>query len=184
MTAPKLCLLVLLLTLGTTPTIFASQTAVNTQQRYGRQASWLTFGYGAAENPGMMALGGSISFKRDNLLMSIRVLYGTSEGVDVGPTDKLREYGQLFGICRSNSSSVFSASCGIALVNMTRVKYTNGLPREIENIATVGFPMEVRAFRTDDFLGLDLGLGLHGYANINSERSYVGILLSILAGSL
>lgn len=93
----------------------------------------------------------------------------------------LNDYSILYG--RAFTSSAFLASLGGGL-GFVDGSISNGLfseeePEEIEMI--IGLPLEAQLFwRPLRFLGL----GLYGFANINSEESFYGCTLALQIGKL
>lgn len=137
------------------------------------------------------ALVGSVSgsYQYQRHLASVRYSYNTLhyELFSDPAIDEIWDIGLLYGVAFKKTFGFISASTGIAYVggqvrgdpyrvDLIRKKY-----REVRKIQTVGLPVAVQLFWTPFRF---IGLGLYGFANINSETTYVSCNLHLQVGRL
>jgi hypothetical protein len=91
------------------------------------------------------------------------------------PSEKLRDIGLLYGRYFVDGNSLFSLSAGISyLTGVKRGKLISDHEFEKKDLATLSFPIEIKAIR---FSSKSFGLGLTGLANINKNKTiFAGML--------
>lgn len=137
-------------------------------------ATWVDFGVGVS-TVGLTAIAG-LAHQFNVHVLSAR---GTYSGETLG--DSVWEIGALYGIGISEQSSHFSVSGGLGLLGGTTRSnsgfFSNGSEEKIP--LTLSVPLETNLiWRPVDFFGM----GIHGFASINSERLFAGAALSIQIG--
>ena len=106
------------------------------------------------------------------------------------PSETVWDCGILYGRIAKASYGFASISTGISLVGgVRRGRYLSSSGGwflgtnyyEQDNFVTVGIPVEGQLF----WIPLNfLGIGLYGFANLNTEKSFIGALLCIQLGKL
>ncbi|MGD8778804.1 MAG: hypothetical protein PVH88_07560 [Ignavibacteria bacterium] len=136
---------------------------------------WVDLGLGG----GSVDEGGSFNFNaayqfNENLLSLRALMCGKLfEG------KCLNDYSLLYGRVLFSSTALFSVGGGIGIVTGKRSKGLFSEKKEIKT--TIALPLETQLFwRPFRFLGL----GLYGFANINSEESFAGGTFSLQVGLL
>ena len=147
---------------------------------------WVTLGIGAGSIG--IAVGGGFSYQMERKIFSIRYVYQDNfeEFILGSSPSRVADVAILYGLNASKEDArgvlgLASISAGVGLVTSTSQKLlSQNRYKDIKN-STIGLAIEsqliwapVRAW----------GLGLYGFANINSERSFVGVLLSLPIGKL
>lgn len=138
---------------------------------------WLNLGIGAGtvgEEGGAMAA--NFSYHFDKNLLSLRAV---GNGELFGKT--MSDYGFLYGRSLQQNSLFVSVGAGLALVegSISQGLFSTKKPEKIG--PTIGLPLEVQLFfRPTRFLGI----GLYGFANLNSEETFVGATISLQFGKL
>jgi hypothetical protein len=159
-----LCLIVVLL-LTLTNSIYAQS---NNQNFY-----WIDFGIGAGsvgEDGTSVNLNATYQFSKN--LLTVRII-GCGEIFG----KSLDDYSILYGRVVTSSTILTSFGGGLGIVK----GYHGLFSEEGKTKAIIGFPLEAQLFwRPLRFLGL----GLYGFANINSEKSYYGCTFSLQIGKL
>ena len=140
------------------------------------QRTWVSFGYGLAALAGADAdeaysLVGELGLhlQRGRYVGSLRaaVLFGIFGDTGFGDISLL--------LGRATRARGFRASASIGLA------YVGGTdPVTYAGVATVGVPLEGQLLYSPGALGL----GLYGFANLNPERSFAGLTLSLHVGAL
>ncbi len=93
--------------------------------------------------------------------------------------DDFWDFALMYGLASRTSGSRITASAGVAIVDGHRCANFFDACEEIS--ATIGLPLALDVA----WIGLGfLGLGIHGFANINSEQSFGGIGLTVQLGKL
>ena len=140
------------------------------------QRTWVSFGYGLAAMAGADAedafsLVGELGLhlQRGRYIGSLRtaVLFGIFGDTGFG------DISLLLGRATRAQGFRASASAGLAYVGGTD-------PITYAEVATIGVPLEGQLLYS---VGV-LGLGLYGFANLNPERSFAGLTLSLHIGAL
>ncbi|MBN2413231.1 hypothetical protein JXQ31_16235 [candidate division KSB1 bacterium] len=102
----------------------------------------------------------------------------------------MTEFAACYGICKRSKSFVLTTSAGIALINGERhpdsiFQETGKAPvykgRKPGNFLIVGIPVDMQIIRA---FGNSFGMGLTSIANLNTEQSFFGILLSVYIGKI
>lgn len=120
-----------------------------------------------------IALAGQISghWQHGHRVLSLRAATVTYVCIDKKDADcGQQDVGLLIGWGTTGSTGHASVGVGIAAV-----------PSEDEFFHTVGLPLQFQ-FLFD--VGGSVGLGLYGFANINSKQSFGGVTLSLSIGGL
>lgn len=125
---------------------------------------WVTVG-GGLSNLGSTA-GGALSHQFKSNLISVRFLKNFN--LDAGY--KTWDIAGIYGKSYKSPQAMISFGTGIAFVN------TNDLS---EKSGTVGLPFESQIFWTPTRF---FGVGIYGFGNINSIKSFGGALLGIQIG--
>jgi hypothetical protein len=146
---------------------------------------------GLGSHPGAPSFGGSLCYQSGKNLLSFRYLRNEEFqilGAD-SPSETVWDVGVLYGRIAKASYGFASISAGISLVGgVRRGRYLSssggwfGTSYYEENdFITVGIPVEAQLFWTPlPFFGI----GFYGFANLNTEKSFVGALLCIQFGIL
>lgn len=144
--------------------------------------AWVNLGIGFSAVTG--SLGGSVgincSYLKKHSIVSLRFVHSTELdlwGWGNAPTDadSNGELGLLYGFGVKRTFGFASMSTGISYVGLKI--YENG--KEIRH-ASVGLPIEIQLFLTAN----KIGVGIYGFANINSKSSFAGALICIQLGRL
>jgi hypothetical protein len=158
---------------------FAQDASTNAKEHY----LWVNIGGGFAkvygglgEDEGGLSGGLSLSYCKGSNLFSIRWVENTEFKLDLwgysGPPDEVWDVGVLYGRVAKASYGLASISGGIGLVGMSH--------NEILSYR-MGIPIEGQLFWTPISI---LGIGISGFVNINSEKSFLGALLCLQIGRL
>ena len=167
MTMGHLCLIVAIIFTLTNP---------NNAQSEKQQFLWIGFGIGGGSvGNGGLSLGLYTTYQFSKNLLTLRIL---SSGEFWGKT--LNDYSLLYGRVLISSKVFASLGGGLGVVGGSTSHGGFFTKRTTEKIETViGIPLEAQLFwRPTQFLGL----GLYGFANINSEETFYGSLLSLQIG--
>lgn len=159
---------------------YAQDTSGNSQEHHywvnlGSGIGWVDGGLG--EDWGGISGGVSFSYQAGPSLFSIRWvaiaelqldLWGTS-----GPAEGVWDVGALYGRIAKTSWGLASISAGLGLVGVS----------DDQGVTTYhpGIPVESQLFWTPSST---FGIGIYGYANLNSEKSFLGALLCLQIGKL
>ena len=171
-----ICLGVLILLL-TNSSLFAQDKSSGTEERHfwanvGGGGSWVRSGLG--EDEGGISGGISFSYQTGSNLFSIRGVENEEFKLDLfgytGPPDKVWDMGVLYGRVAKASWGLASISAGVGLV---------GISHNDISSYHLGIPIESQLFWTPIST---LGVGIYGFANLNSEKSFVGALLCLQIG--
>lgn len=137
-----------------------------------RDRLWLTAGVGAGSED--LGLGAALSFARQSHLLSLRAA-ATLGPFDVGYWDLSLLYGRNWREGRRAAS----LAAGVAVVDG---ELCEGLTADCGDPAGVfGFPIEAQL----SWLATPaLGVGLYGYANVNSLKTFAGVLAVVQVGRL
>jgi hypothetical protein len=164
--------------------LFFSTQALFSRDRTNTDATlvWGSYGIGMGN-----VLAGSLdlNFQKGNLLFSVRragqvalesVLLGT------GDTMESEEFGFLVGIADGSKHHLFTIATGIARVKMVQRESILFVPViDTQKSTIIGVPFEIQAVWKATG---SLGLGLNGFANFNSQRTYGGIGVKVVIGKL
>jgi hypothetical protein len=142
-----------------------------------KKCYWLNFGIGKGSvGDESMAIATNFSYQFGKNLVSLRA---------AGNIDWFRksmsDYGILYGRSLNQSSLFVSVGAGLALVegSISHGLFSNKEPEKIG--PTIGIPFEAQLFwRPTSFLGI----GLYGFANLNSEETFYGFTLNLQFGKL
>jgi hypothetical protein len=133
---------------------------------------WINLGIGGGTFEGVISANVSYQFKRN--ILSIR-------GVETGEwygNNGMWDIGILYGLATNPSHTQAAVGIGVALVGG---KSEESLLPDNAIKKRIGLPIELQLFfRPIRFVGM----GLYGFANINSEKSFVGVSLSLQFGKL
>ena len=169
--------LVLLISLFASGTLFPRPAEAQvTGQAEEVRRTWVSFGYGIAALAGADAedaysLVGEIGLhlQRGRYTGSLR----TAVLFDIFGDTGYGDIGLLVGRATRAQGFRASASVGLAFVQGTD-------PITYADVTTVGVPLEAQVFYSPGALGL----GLYAFANVNPERSFAGLTLSLHVGAL
>jgi hypothetical protein len=148
---------------------------------------WFNLGYGAGgatQNSGSYSSNnsgpaGELSFNyatTNHQLFSLRAT-GVSQGFANGGN---QDVGVLYGVMNKTDQFMASLSGGLAYTS----SIDNPTPLTVDSSVTkntLGLPLETQLFWTPTKY---VGLGVIGFGNINSTRSFGGVLLAIQLGKL
>ena len=142
---------------------------------------WLNMGLGSA---GGDFLSGGLSFSGETGtgLVSVRFVHNEEFLIFDGKPQAVWDLGVLYGVYLRGDGYLASISGGIGLVGGRRGKFlssSGGFFGEEVRFRTFGMPLEAQLFLRP-FTGF--GIGIYSFANINSEKSFRGILLSLQFG--
>lgn len=174
-----ICLGVLILLL-TNSSLFAQDKSSGTEERHfwanvGGGGSWVRSGLG--EDEGGISGGISFSYQTGSNLFSIRGVENEEFKLDLfgytGPPDKVWDMGVLYGRVAKASWGLASISGGVGIVGASEYEGSSSLH--------MGIPVEGQLFWTPSYR---LGIGIYGFANLNTEKSFAGALLCLQIGRL
>jgi len=148
-----------------------------------RQQRWLNVGAGGGsvrgglgENDGGIAVGASYSFRRGPTLISARFVVTEEFKLDIfgytGPPDAVWDCGLLYGGIAKASAGFASIAGGLSLM---------GWSRNHRSSLCLGVPFEAQVFCTPTSV---VGFGFYGYADVNREKSFAGLLFCVQIGRL
>lgn len=143
---------------------------------------WVNGGTGISST-GFQSASLSLSFRRGASVLSLR---GTSNS-EVLFSREFSDIGVLYGPCIGSGKNLLSFGMGLGVVTgryptipRGRNVFINLMSARPKLNMSGGIPMEVQAFwRPVSFLGV----GLYGYANVNSEKLFAGVTLCVQARS-
>lgn len=146
---------------------------------------WVSAGLGAAPMPsGMLALG--YEFVNRPTLAILRYTDSRQLLSNDLPGVKVKEIGLLYGI----KTGKFRFSTGLSGVwGINRGKYLSSDPDPLTygsnyyepvRYVTVGVPGEIRFITSTE----DIGIGLTAFGNLNAERSFAGLNISLYIGRM
>lgn len=135
---------------------------------------WLNVGVGWGNQLPVLGLGISYQLGRHHLI-SIRGVTSVGMGEDEF-VSVLGDVGILYGYSSKTAQSrgYYSFAMGLSYVNGRNYEATVGIPIEVQLIL-------ILKSKHPQLFG---GVGLYGFANINSEKSFVGLLLCFQLGRL
>jgi len=150
--------------------------AVQSQDRTGDASSWLNVGLGVS-HLGFSAIT-SASLQNDVHLFSLR---GAMAAELFG--DHVWDFGLLYGRSRWSETGMVSVAMGLALVGGERdsTSLLGPSPPSESLPLSPGIPVEVQAFGHLMRIG---GIGAYGFLNVNPEKSFAGLSLSLQLGRL
>ena len=137
-----------------------------------------------------LAAGLGTSFQIDDNLLSARFVYNEEPDLFTPtPRENVWDVGVLYGRTLQLRRFSLSASGGISLVGGTKRGRHLGTKGEFfttevyesTSLSTVGFPIAAEVFVAPFSF---FGVGIYGFANLNSTKSFAGVLLSIQIGNL
>ena len=146
---------------------------------------WFSGGLGKSELPSGMVAFGYEPLSKPSLLLA-RYVINTQLLSNDQPNIKVNEIGLLYGV----KVSKFYFSSGISGVwGVNRGNYLRSDPDPLTygfhyyepfKYVTVGLPGEIRFITSTK----NVGIGVTGFGNLNSKRSFVGVNLSLYLGRL
>ena len=159
---------------------YAQDASSNTEEHHywlnvGGGFGWVHGGLG--EDPAGVSGGISLSYQKGSSLFSIRGVGNEEFKLDLwgysGPPERVWDIGVLYGRITKASYGLASISGGVSIVGAS----------EYEGITCyrIGFPVEGQLFWTPSSM---VGIGIYGFANLNSEKSFIGALLCLQIGIL
>jgi len=150
------------------------------------QFFWVNGGLGASSfgvSPGV-----SVSYQSRKSLVSVRYVYNEEfQILGPSPSETVWDVGVLYGRSAKVSYGLASISGGIGVVGgVRRGKYLGSsgwFSSNYEKLTflTVGIPVESQLFWTPLSF---FGIGIYGFANLNTEKSFIGGLFCIQIGKL
>jgi len=147
--------------------------------------SWLSAGLGASTSGVSLGAGYSGQVGRSGLI-SVRIIENTEISIFESPSEKIWDFGVLYGQSLKMSNGYATISTGISLVGgVNRGEKISGdwlsaKYRKV-NFSTVGIPFEGQLFWT---ASPTFGIGIYIFTNINQEKSFYGALVCIRYGNL
>jgi hypothetical protein len=146
---------------------------------------WANAGAGVSSN-NSISLGMEVTCQIGvSELLTISCIYNEEFALFVSPAESIWYVGALYGLFLKRSFGFVSGSLGISMVNGVNrgQSYGGWLFEEYEKVTfnTVGIPIESQLFLR---LSPNLGIGINGFANINPEKSFLGVLACIQIGIL
>jgi hypothetical protein len=159
---------------------YAQDTSSNTKEHHywvnmGGGGSWVHGGLG--EDEGGISGGISLSYQTGSSLFSIRGVENEEFKLDLfgysGPPEKVWDIGVLYGRVAKASWGLASISGGVGIVGAS----------DDEGITSyrLGIPVESQLFWTPIST---MGIGIYGFANLNSKKSFIGALACVQIGIL
>jgi hypothetical protein len=131
---------------------------------------WMNIGVGVATTG--IAVAGNLSLHWDMNIVSLR-----GSAVDnILEYETMWDVGLLYGQALSGRTKFAIASFGVGISVVGSEDGWGGVDRSL----TVGIPIEVQLFLRDRHSGL----GVYGFGNINPERIFVGVTVSLQVGRL
>ena len=175
-------IIVLLLLLVVSDLSFAEDSLHTEEKRY-----WISAGYGGGTYNA--ASGVSLSLQQENHLYSVRFVAVSETSIldffpDAYPSEYVQDVSFLYGRVTKSEGSVFAYSIGLGSVEGVRrgdyigTVLFQGETYEQINYSALGIPVEFKYFSVED----GTGIGLYAFANINKEKSFVGVMLSLHFG--
>jgi hypothetical protein len=130
---------------------------------------------GLGEDSGGISGGISLSYCAGSSLFSIRGVEIAEFKLDLwgysGPPERVWDIGVLYGRVAKGVHGIASISAGIGIAGAS--KYDRAIsPR-------FGIPIEGQLFWTPNYA---LGFGIYGFANVNSYKSFLGLLVCFQLG--
>jgi hypothetical protein len=159
--------------------IYAQEYSSNTDGRYfwadaGIGGAWVHGGIGSQVDPSGFSVGFGLNYQNGNDLFSFRIT-GTVEPRLIlwgnQKAESISEYGVLYGRVAKASYGAASVSAGISIVSES--PYTS--------FTTVGLPLEAQLIWTPTKV---FGIGFKGFTNLNSQKSFAGLLFCLQFGML
>jgi hypothetical protein len=159
---------------------YAQDTSTNTEEHQfwvnlGAGGSWVQHGLG--EDKGGISGGMSLSYRQGGSLFSVRGVENAEFELNLwgnsGNPESIWDIGALYGRIAKASWGLASISGGVGIVGVSH-------QQEISSLH-LGIPMEGQLFWTPTSI---LGIGIYGFANWNSEKSFAGVLFCLQIGKL
>lgn len=172
----------LFIIMGTNSSVIAQQdSSIKDSSLY-----WINLGFGGSSFEFATGFSFSHQTQREHGLLSIRFIHNEKLSLFSSPAETLWDFGILYGIMNKGTYGMVSISGGGSIVGGVRKgellegewfssKYTR------KNFTSVGIPLESQLMLTPSPF---FGIGLYGFANLNPEQSYFGILLNLQIGKL
>lgn len=145
------------------------------------------FDSNSTENEICPSFGINFSSQVKKGLISIRFIYNEEMNfLRISPKPSVSDFGVLYGRMAKVSFGFVSISGGISYVFGEQLGAYKGISNytfnyETKTYSTIGIPFESQIFWTPR---PNIGFGIYGFANINSERSFYGGLFCIQLGKL
>lgn len=141
---------------------------------------WFNLGLGPSSAvDGSMAGGLSVNYNYGLFLVTARFLYNEEFRICVfgcNPSDNCYELSILSGLAYKTNLILASISAGLSYVYVN--KYIDSYHK---NFQRIGFPIDAQLFfRFYKYVGI----GVNGFANLNSGHSFGGVLLCLQFGDL
>lgn len=119
----------------------------------------------------------SLSYRRGSSLFSVRGVANAEFELNLwgnsGNPESVWDIGALYGRIAKASWGLASISGGVGIVGVSAQQENSSLH--------LGIPMEGQLFWTPTSM---LGIGIYGFANLNSEKSFAGVLFCLQIGKL
>ena len=156
--------------------------------------NWINAGIGAGSAG--LSSGANFSHQSGKKLISARVTYNEELNIfGPSPSERAWDFGVMYGGIAKSKYGFASISAGLGLVGgVRRGRYLDENrddnygwffikidQYEKIDFLTLGIPAEIQAFWTP-FSKVGIGITLHG--NLNPEKSFAGILISLQFGDL
>jgi hypothetical protein len=164
---------------GSYSSIYAQESSSNYDGRYcwadvGIGGAWVNGGIGSPADKSGFSIGLDLYYQNGYDLFSLRIT-GTVEPRLIlwgnQKAESISEYGVLYGRVAKASYGAASVSAGISIVSES--PYTS--------FTTVGFPLEAQLIWTPTSV---FGIGFKGFANLNPQKSFAGLLFCLQFGML
>jgi hypothetical protein len=142
---------------------------------------WINLGFGGTfpseglgDADGGLSVGMTFSYLKWGHLISARALTAKEIKINLfgnsGPRAGIWDIGFLYGRILKRRLGLVSISGGISLV---------GISDGVKTTHHFGFPLDTQLFFTPS---ASFGMGIYGYANINSANSFIGMLFCFQIG--
>lgn len=146
---------------------------------------WLSIGGGKTEFPSVML---AVGVEPENKLRVLTARYSLSGELypAVQPTVKVHELGVLYGVrlgkfrLSTGLSALWGNNRGAYLYTDPDPLFGGGATYEYLKYTTIGIPAEIRFITSTKHVGI----GITGYGNLNEQRPFLGLNLSIYVGKM
>jgi len=148
---------------------------------------WINIGLGPGT--GGMAAGAVISIKQNstNKYLSFRITYNEEFVLFTSPSENVWDVGALIGIRNRSAKGLSSISAGLSVVGGRKRSGNRtggdwfGSEYDSRIFTTMGIPVNTELFLTPS---KNFGIGLNGFANINPQKPFAGVLLCLQIGKI
>ena len=145
-------------------------------QKYTNDHIWINLGTGA-DFTGNFAIGGSLTYQLQMFTLSARYINIPNSCLSCTEKNYSRDIGLLIGLIQRKEKGFISGGAGIGSFFYKEEKY-GLLSNNIIEDSRYSIPIEIQAFLTRK----NIGIGLYGFADFNSHKSFAGVLISLQIG--